>query len=184
MKQKEITARLSAWRSDPVLFITEVLVNPETRKPFVLYAEEVEFLRRALTLTEDGRLPFPELLFSAPKKSGKTALAAMAMLYVIVALGGQYAEGYCLASDFEQAQGRVFQAVARIVRASPLLSRGARVGVNKIEFTSTGATISAIANDYAGAAGANPTILMLRRVMGVRFGTKQTPLGRNGASAD
>ncbi len=153
-----MTARLAAWRADPVAFITEVLVNPETGKPFVLYAEEMEFLRRAFTLTSDGRLPYPELLFSGPKKSGKTAFAAMALLYVIVALGGPYAEGYCLANDLDQSTGRVYQATARIVRASPLLARGARVGVNKIDFASTGASITAVANDYAGAAGANPTI--------------------------
>jgi hypothetical protein len=157
-KQKEIAARLAAWRADPVAFITEVLVNPETGKPFVLYAEEAEFARRALTLTGDGRLPYPELLFSGPKKSGKTAFAAMSLLYVIVALGGPYAEGYCLANDLDQSTGRVYQATARIVRASPLLARGARVGVNRIDFTSTGASITAVANDYAGAAGANPTI--------------------------
>ena len=147
---------IAAWRSDPVRFITEVLVNPETGRPFELYPEEVTFLRAALTLTPDGRLKFFELLFSGPKKSGKTALAAFAMLYVIVALGGPYAEGYCIANDFDQAQGRVFQAIARIVRASPLLAKGARIEVSRITFTSTGATITAIASDYAGAAGANP----------------------------
>jgi terminase large subunit-like protein len=157
-KQKDIAARLAAWRADPVKFITEVLVNPETGRPFVLYAEEAEFAGRALTLTSDGRLPYPELLFSGPKKSGKTAFAAMALLYVIVALGGPYAEGYCLANDMDQSTGRVYQSTARIVRASPLLARGARVGVNRIDFTSTGASITAVANDYAGAAGANPTI--------------------------
>jgi hypothetical protein len=155
-KQKEMSARLANWRADPVAFISEALINPETGKGFELYPEEVTFLRAALTL-RDGRLPFPELVFSAPKKSGKTGLGAMAMLYVIVVLGGQFSEGYCLANDYEQAQGRVFTAVARIVRASPLLSRGARIEVGKITFTSTGATISALASDYASASGANPT---------------------------
>jgi hypothetical protein len=45
-------------------------------------------IRAALTLGCDGRLPFPELLLAAPKKSGKTALGAMIVLYVIVCLGG------------------------------------------------------------------------------------------------
>lgn len=165
-KPSDIAARAPAWRADPVAFISEVLIDPETGKPFVLYAEEVEFLRRAFTLTSDGRLPFPELLFSAPKKSGKTALAAMAMLYVIVVLGGNYAEGICLANDFEQAASRVFQAIARIVRASPLLRRAARVEVSKITFTSTGSTIIAVASDYAGAAGANPTISVFDELWG------------------
>jgi phage terminase large subunit-like protein len=146
------------WKADPVAFITEVLRDPESGKPFELYEEEQRFLREALTLGPDGRLKYPEALFSGPKKTGKTALAAMATIYVIVVLGGPYAEGYCVANDFDQAQGRVFQAIARIIEASPLLRDSAKITVNKIEFPSTGATITAIASDYAGAAGANPTI--------------------------
>jgi phage terminase large subunit-like protein len=146
------------WRSDPVAFIGEVLRNPETGEPFVLYPAQEEFLRLALTVTPDGRLPFAEVLFGAPKKSGKTATAAMATLYAVVCLGGPYAEAYCVANDYEQAQGRVFQAIGRIVEASPLLKKAARVTANRIEFTSTGATITPLASDYASAAGANPTI--------------------------
>ena len=114
----------------------------------------------------DGRLPYPELVFGAIKKSGKTATAAMALIYVVMVLGGPFAEGYCVANDFEQAQGRFFQAASRIIEASPLLSSSAKITANKIEFTSTGATITAIAADYAGAAGANPTITIFDELWG------------------
>jgi phage terminase large subunit-like protein len=124
----------------------------------VLCSAEEQFFREGFTLTPSGRLPYPELLFSGPKKSGKTGFAGLAVLYVIIVLGGPYAEGYCVANDFDQAQGRVFTAIARIIAASPLLRDSARITANKIEFTSTGATITAIASDYAGAAGANLTI--------------------------
>src|SRR5439155_5210155 len=123
---------------DPVAFIREVLVDPETGEPFVLYEAQERFLREALTLTPDGRLRYPELVFSAPKKSGKTALAAFVVLYVIVVLGGPYAEAYLLANDLEQSTGRVFQAVGRIIEASPLLRDAAKITQNKIEFPSTG----------------------------------------------
>jgi phage terminase large subunit-like protein len=115
--------RIAKWRRDPVAFISEVLRDPETGKPFELYPAEAEFLRRALTLTDDGRLPFPEMVFSAPKKSGKTALAAMSAIYVAIAIGGPYGEVYCLANDYEQASSRVFQAIGRIIEVSPLLAR-------------------------------------------------------------
>jgi phage terminase large subunit-like protein len=72
--------------------------------------------------------------------------------------GGNYAEAYCVANDFAQAQGWVFEAVKRIVEASPYLRREACITANKITFPMTGASITAIASDYAGAAGANPTI--------------------------
>lgn len=46
---------LAAAKRDPVLFTETVLVDPETEKPFVLYAEQKRFLRAAFTLTPDGR---------------------------------------------------------------------------------------------------------------------------------
>jgi len=159
-------AKLAAWKKDPVRFITEVLIDPETGSRFVLYPAQERFLREALTLTPEGRLKFAEMIFSAPKKSGKTALAAMIVIYVIVCLGGPYAEGYCIANDFEQAQGRVFQAITRIIEASPMLRDSAKITANKIEFTSTGATITAIASDYTGAAGANPTLTVFDELWG------------------
>jgi phage terminase large subunit-like protein len=147
-------------------FIESTLVNPETGRHFVLTDAERLFLRHAFDRTPDGRLRYPELIFSAPKKSGKTAFAAMVLLYVIRVLGGRYAEGYCAANDFEQSQGRVFQAAARIVEASPLLASSATVTNRQIEFTDRGATITAIASDYAGAAGANPTITVFDELWG------------------
>jgi phage terminase large subunit-like protein len=58
----------------------------------------------------------------------------------------------------EQATGRVFQACARILNASPLLRDDVHIMQNKILFLGTGSTIIPIANDYASAAGANPVI--------------------------
>jgi phage terminase large subunit-like protein len=159
-------ASIARWRRDPVAFIREALINPETSKPFELYPAEITFLSAALTPRADGSLPWPELLFAAPKKSGKTALAAMAVLYVIVCLGGPYAEAYCVANDFEQAASRVFQAISRIIEASPLLGGSAKITANRIEFISTGATITALASDYAGAAGSNPTITVFDELWG------------------
>jgi phage terminase large subunit-like protein len=158
--------RIARWKADPIAFIHEVLIDPETSKPFELYPVQIEFLRRALTLGPDGRLPFPESLYSCPKKSGKTATAAMAVIYIIVVLGGSYAEAYCVANDFEQASSRVFQAIGRLIEAAPLLRSSASITANKITLTSTGATIMALASDYAGAAGSNPTITVFDELWG------------------
>lgn len=149
-------ATIDRWKRDPVTFIEEVCIDPETGKPFKLYREQKAFVREAFRLTEEGRMVYLELVFAAIKKSGKTGLAALFTIYIIVVWGGRYAEGYCCANDQEQSQGRVFQAIARIIQASPLLR--AKVTASRIEFEDTGSTITALANDYAGAAGANPTI--------------------------
>jgi hypothetical protein len=151
---------------DPVAFFIETtLIDPESCELFVLTEAERIFLRHAFELT-DGRLKYPELVFSGPKKSGKTAFAAMLLIYVVRVLGGRYAEGFCIANSHDQASLRVFQAAARIVEASPLLSIDAKVGTEKITFGSTGATITAIPSDYSTAAGANPTISVFDELWG------------------
>ena len=151
-------ADLNRWRRDACAFIEDVLHDPETGAPYRLTDAERQFVRRAFTLNADGRLRYPELVFSGPKKSGKTALAAMLTIYVVVVLGGRFAEGLCVANDFEQAQGRVFEAIRRIVEASPLLASEAVITAERITFPATGATIVPLASNYATAAGANPTI--------------------------
>jgi phage terminase large subunit-like protein len=150
--------QIDRWRRDPASFWREVLVNPETNQPFDLYPAEEVFLRKAFTLTPDGRLPYPELVFAAPKKSGKTCINGGSLIYVPVVHGGKFSEAYAVANDLEQSKGRAFQAASRITEASPLLSDSARVFVEKIEFPATGATITAIPSDFKGAAGANPNI--------------------------
>jgi len=151
-------AAIARWRRDPVAFVGEVLRDPETGKAFELYPAEERFLREAFTLKPDGRLPYPEAIYSAPKKSGKTALAAMAAIYVALVIGGRFAEVYCLSNDFEQSVGRVFASATRIIEASPMLRGSAKVTANRIEFPSTGAFIQACASDYSGFAGANPSL--------------------------
>jgi len=151
---------------DPVAFIETTLIDPESCELFVLTEAERIFLRHAFDLTADGRLKYPELVFSGPKKSGKTAFAAMLLIYVVRVLGGRYAEGFCIANSHDQASLRVFQAAARIVEASPLLSIDAKVGIEKITFGSTGATIMAIPSDYSTVAGANPTVSVFDELWG------------------
>jgi phage terminase large subunit-like protein len=155
---KIIASALARWKRDPVSFIEQALVNPETAQPFELYPAQRAFLREGFTPLPDGSLPFPELLFSCPKKSGKSTFAAMLLLYTVIVLGGPYAEAFCLANDEEQACGRVFEAARRILLASPLLKASVSTTANRITFTATGATITAIASDYASAAGASPSI--------------------------
>lgn len=156
---------LDRWRNDPVSFIRDVLVDPETGAGFELYPAQVDFLRRAFTLTPSGRLRYPELIYSTPKKTGKTTQAGMVAIYVAV-IAGTYAEVYCLSNDYEQSRGRVFQAAARIIEASPLLRNSAKITANRIEFRSTGASITAVASDYSGFAGSNPSLCIFDELWG------------------
>jgi phage terminase large subunit-like protein len=156
---------IERYRRNPAAFVTECLINPETNEPFELLPAEITFLEHAFKTDANGRLLYPELVYSCPKKSGKTAFGAMFAILMVLIYGGQFAEGYCLANDLEQAQGRVFQAAKRIVEKSPALRDEATVTRDKIEFND-GSTITAIASDYAGSAGSNPTISVFDELWG------------------
>ena len=157
---------MKRYRDDPVSFVNECLINPETGKPFVLLDAEIAFLRHAFRLAPNGRLLHSELIYSAIKKSGKTVFGAIFLITVVVLFGERFAEAYCVANDFEQAQGRVFEMVKRIIMASPLLKREAKIGADKIVFTATGASIMALASNYASAAGGHPTIAVFDELWG------------------
>jgi hypothetical protein len=159
MTQRRMTpAAFERWRSNPTAFIEEALQDPETGKPYRLLDAERAFLEHAFRTDDDGRLLYPEQLYSAPKKSGKTAFAAMHALTTALLFGGRAPEVICAANDFDQAQGRVFEAIRKIIECSPLLRAEAKITADKITFPAIGATFVAIPSDYAGAAGGNPTI--------------------------
>ena len=152
------SATLIRWRADPAAFVQDALINPEDGKPSVLYEREKVFMREAMRRDATGRLLYQLIVFSAPKKSGKTALNAWLHLYVMLVLAGVTGEGECYANDSEQSVGRVFAAMAAIIEASPLLRGEARVYASRIEFSRLRSSISARASDFAGAAGANQNV--------------------------
>jgi phage terminase large subunit-like protein len=160
------TSTLARWRANPIEFIEQVLVDPGTGKPYKLLDAEREFLKFAFQLDDTGRLKHPELIYGAPKKSGKTAFGALFVITMLLLFGGRYAEGYVVANDLEQAQGRVFEMCRRIVEASPLLRSESRVTANRITFIATDAPITALASDYASAAGGHPTISVFDELWG------------------
>ena len=125
-------------------------------EPFVLLDAERAFLKHAFATVPDGRLLYPEQIYSCPKKSGKTTFAAIFVITIVLLFGGEYAEAICAANDREQSVGRVFAAIKRIIECSPLLRDEAKIIADKI--TIVGAVISAIPSNYASAAGANPVV--------------------------
>jgi hypothetical protein len=119
---------------------------------------ERRFLAHAFQLGDDRRLLYPEQVYSCLKKSGKTTFAAIHALTTTLLFGGGYPEATICANDLDQARGRVFEMMKRIVECSPLLLAEARITQARIEFPGLKATIQAIGFDYAGAAGGNQCI--------------------------
>lgn len=124
---------LQRWRDNPVGFIARYLCDPTSGRPFVLLPAQKEFLEFAFRLTPNGRMAYPELVFGAMKKSGKTTFAAAFVLTLILLFGRRYSEALLLANSFEQSKGRVFEQIVkssnarRTWRAKPIsLAIGSR----------------------------------------------------------
>jgi len=126
---------------DPIAFINAVLRDPATGRPFELLPAEIAFLEHAFSLDETGRAIYPELTYSAPKKSGKTCFAAILTLTATLLYGGKNAEAICCANDLEQSQSRVFSAIKAILLASPRLEARAKITKSEITFPDVGASI-------------------------------------------
>ena len=120
--------------------------------------QSAAFLPMHSNWADDGRLLYPEQVYSCPKKSGKTTFAAIHALTTTLLFGGRYPEATICANDLEQARCRVFEMIKRIVECSPLLHADANITQARIEFPDLKATIQAIGADYAGAAGGNQCI--------------------------
>ena len=149
---------LARWRSNPISFIETVLYDPETKKPFKLLPAERAFLEHAFKRDDNGRLLYPEQIYSCPKKSGKTTFAGIHALTTLLLFGGSYPEATICANDQEQSVGRVFTMIRRIIESSPLLKREAKITQDRITFPAFDVTITAIPSNFATAAGGNQNI--------------------------
>ena len=160
-----LDAHSSATR---IAFIEHVLCDPGDRASAVraVRCRALVPASRLSRSTTTAGCSIPELVFGAIKKSGKTTLAAIIMLMMVLLFGGRFAEGFCVANDFEQAQCRVFAIVKRIIEASPLLRAIAKLTADRVTFPALDANIIAIASDAACAAGANPVITCFDELWG------------------
>ena len=162
---------LQRWRRNPISFIEQCLCDPETGKPFKLLDAERRFLAHAFQLSDDGRLLYPEQVYSCPRKSGKTTFAAIHALTTTLLFGGRYPEATICANDFEQVRGRVFEMMKRIVECSPFLRTEATITQARIEFP-------ALKGDFRlRRRGGQPVHRRIRRVVGVQHGAQPSSMG-------
>jgi phage terminase large subunit-like protein len=136
-----------------------------------------------------GQRPrFSTVVYSTPKKSGKTATAAVVARY-IAEMQGPFAEVLCVANDFEQAKNRAFEACVQSVALNRRYNVKRRTLENKWRILEremihipSGGKIKALATDYKGEAGANPTLTVWTELWGYqsenarRFWSELTPV--------
>jgi Terminase large subunit, ATPase domain len=145
--------KIQRYERDFVGFVDQYVKVGETGKPFALLPFQKEIFDIAFAFDADGTLPWDTFLFSTIKKSGKTALNALVTLWWALTQEAPN-ELFVLANDMEQAQSRVFAAIAKIIKRNPRLTDAARIETSKIAFAND-TTIVALSSDYASAAGSN-----------------------------
>lgn len=125
-------------------------------------------IREALKRDADGKLKYTTVVWSEPKKSGKTAIAAGVSLYMAHHVPA--ANIYCLANDGRQSKDRIFNAMADCVHLHHReggIYKNIRViwSPPKIDLIN-GTRIEAIPCDAAGEAGAEPLMTVWSEMWG------------------
>jgi hypothetical protein len=134
----------------------------------LLAAHQQRILRAALERDALGRFRWTTVVYSCPKKSGKTRVAALVAAWLAATMG-RYNEIYCLANDGKQSADRVLAAVKK---ANELGRMGWRDKMTRIELPN-GSFIEAVPVDPTGEAGANPTATLWSEMWGFRLSAKE-----------
>ncbi|MGQ9677106.1 MAG: terminase TerL endonuclease subunit [Chloroflexota bacterium] len=142
-----------------------------TRQLIRLERHQRAILNYVFQLGENAKPRFTTVLWSTPKKSGKTTIAAMVTAYV--AETQPHSEIYCLANDEEQAQGRVFAAVRQSIELDSSYSPSLRAVPNRwlvrdkwIRHLLTQSVIKPRPSEYKSEAGANPSLTVWTELWG------------------
>lgn len=111
-----------------------------------------DWQRAALDAWWQHREGVTTLAISNVKKTGKTTTNAVLTAWRWLALPGEH---FAVGNDLDQSAGRQFSMVAAMVKRHPLLKRHVRATRSELELLPTGSTLTALAVDAAGNAGAN-----------------------------
>lgn len=148
---------------DPVEFIHREMVIPETGLPMILDQEQADVLHAMSSRDENGHYNYSTWLYSAPKKSGKTTVAAgVALWQALQVPDGQV---YIIGNDQKQADNRMMQAIRYAITHNPRFTGRARI-VRYTVYLDNGTKIESIPVDPRGEAGMNPTGLFWTEAWG------------------
>lgn len=150
MTKQATNELIESWRGvSPVVWAeSEYGWITEEGKPITLDPWQ----RAALTAWFENKDTCSTLALSNIKKSGKTLLNSILTAWRWLAMPGVH---YAIGNDLDQAASRVFSEVAEMVKRNPYLAANTKVQNKEITFIPTGSTLTALATDAAGNAGAN-----------------------------
>lgn len=150
----------------PVYWITEHFIDPITDKLMELVPYQRRILRRALEIDDQGRSRYDLVIWSQPKKSGKTTLAAAVGAYVACNIEAPN-EVSCVANDQEQSAGRIFANMMPTLRALGWRVPSVLTG-EPIAYGPNGTFVKAITTRYEKEAGANQGLSLWSELWGYK----------------
>lgn len=190
---------------DPVVWAHQNFVLPDTRRPIELRPHQQAVTRYALRRVKKddpriktfpslagrvGRFPFASLIYSTPKKGGKTTWASIVGRF-IAETQSRLGEAYCMGNDFRQATERHFKFIGDSLKETPGAKRKSgddwvlpdRCQLHKtyIEFLQSGTILRPVSVDAPGEAGANPDVTLWTEIWAiilpahVKFWVEMTP---------
>jgi len=125
-----------------------------TGKHLELEGHQKRILEHVFTFDEDGKLPYSIIVYSCPKKSGKTAINAVVMTWWAFNIEAPN-EIICVANKRDQALARGFKEAKGYIERNPVLKGEAVRIIEREIHLKNGSTIVGIPNDFAGEAGSN-----------------------------
>src|SRR5215813_15573805 len=107
-------------------FIRRVIKKSELGKSFRLLPFQEKILDLAFAFDDNGRLSYDTVIYSCPKKSGKTTLNAALTLWWGFTQESPN-ELLCVANDLEQSLARVYRTMENLIEFNPHLRAEAEV---------------------------------------------------------
>ena len=108
----------------PTTFIDRLIKKNELGQPFKLFAFQREILELAFAFDENGKLSYDTILYTCPKKSGKTTINGALTLWW--ALTRPPNTCLLLANDREQTLSLVYSTIEGLIQYNPSFTPNAR----------------------------------------------------------
>lgn len=143
----------------------------ETSQPIVLAPHQKAVLNYIFRRDSNGIFRFKTVIWSQSKKSGKTTVSGIPGRWV-AETWGKFSDVFCIGNDQDQAKDKAFKAIKISLELTPGFDKHKNglpdkwtCAAESMEYIN-GSKIKAIATDYAGEAGSNPSLTIWTELWG------------------
>ena len=157
------------FKYDIVKFLERHYYLPETRKPVLLEAWQIERIFNPLfQIGDDGLRRYSLGLIGLPKKNAKSSMASMMVVYEMFH-GPAYGEIVIAANSREQGSWIIFDKVQKALLLNPRLSDECKITDGYIEVKKTHTTVRVVAPNFRTGAGLNPSLTIFDELWAIEL---------------